>query len=142
MGVLVAAIVVIVIAIIVTVRVFMGIVIVGVIMARACRFAAGHRPEHAGADDRDHNQRDAAAEHERMKLLAEQEIEHALLNEIQRQANHAERPRQRDHADLVEEISIVHVMMVVMAAHESLPSDRSMIYRFAREPMNHTPVYH
>src|SRR5262245_56708726 len=90
-----------------------GVLVLGsVIVNRNVPLGPGHRPKHAGAKDGNDYERDAARQHERMELRAEQTEQHPFLQKIHAQADDAERPRQSDHADLIEEVGVVVVMMM------------------------------
>src|SRR5262245_5619083 len=77
-----------------------------VIVNRDIPLSTGHRPEHTGWQDGNDYERDAAREHERMELRAEQTEQHPFLQKIHAQTDDAERPGQSDHADLIEEIGV------------------------------------
>jgi hypothetical protein len=77
-------------------------------------------PQRDAANSRNDHERDAAGQHEEVELRAEQESQHRLrvrrgcqVGEIQGKANGPKRPRNADHADLVEVERVAVVVVIV-----------------------------
>ena len=71
-------------------------------------------PEDRAAREGDRGQCEAAEQHIEMKLLREQVLKHVRLPEPQAQTDDAERAREANHAELVDEVIVRFVVRMIV----------------------------